>query len=138
MHVSVKCHYAIKALVRLATADGSTPIQARDIAAFGGIPVKFLEQVMHDLRLAGLVTSQRGKGGGYFLARDPGEITFAMVREVIDGSAGGVGRMRSDDPAEALVAPVWEAVRTAVRDVLEAETIAAAADRAVSKPMYFI
>jgi Rrf2 family cysteine metabolism transcriptional repressor len=137
-HVSTKCHYAIKALVRLAAANGKAPVRARDIAQYGGIPPKYLEQVMHDLRQAGLVTSRRGKDGGYLLARDPAEITFSMVREVVDGSAGGIGRMRSDDQAEALVAPVWQDVRRAVRAVLDAATIADAAARAASSPMYYI
>lgn len=137
-HVSTKCHYAIKALVRLAVANGEGPVRAREIAAYGGIPPKFLEQVMHDLRQAGLVTSRRGKDGGYALARDPAEITFSMVRTVVDGSAGGIGRMRSDDQAEALVAPVWQDVRRAVRTVLDAATIADAAGRAASAPMYYI
>jgi Rrf2 family cysteine metabolism transcriptional repressor len=137
-HVSTKCHYAIKALVRLAVVDGKAPVRARDIAAYGDIPLKYLEQVMHDLRQAGLVTSRRGKDGGYLLARDPAQITFSMVRAVVDGSAGGVGRMPGGDQAEALVAPVWQEVRRAVRAVLDAATIADAAARAASSPMYYI
>ena len=69
IHLSTKSGYAIKALVRLALANGDAPVAARDIVAFTGIPPKFLEQVMHDLRQAGLVESRRGKGGGYVIAR---------------------------------------------------------------------
>ena len=53
LHLSAKSEYAIKALVRLALSDGSAPVTARDIGAFTGVPPKFLEQVMHDLRQAG-------------------------------------------------------------------------------------
>ncbi len=152
IHLSTKSEYAIKALVRLALADGDRPVQARDIVAFTGIPPKFLEQVMHDLRLAGLVESRRGKGGGYVLARDPGGLSFADVIDLIDGpraasgagrkgtvgANGGKGRMRGGDQAEALVAPVWRAVRECTRAVLGSATIADAAARAAAAPMYYI
>ena len=94
----------------------TAPVQSRDIAAFTGVPPKFLEQVMHDLRQAGLVASQRGKGGGYVLAVDPAALTFADVIDRIDGGRGrrlarGQGTNAGRDQAEALVAPVWSAVR---------------------------
>jgi Rrf2 family protein len=138
LHVSLKCQYAIKALVRLATAQADEPVQAREIAQFGGIPAKFLEQVMHDLRTAGLVRSLRGKNGGYTLTRDPAQITFAAVIDVIEGSHGGAGRMAGDDQAQRLVEPVWRDVRHAVRGVLQSATIADAAARGAAAPMYFI
>jgi Rrf2 family transcriptional regulator, cysteine metabolism repressor len=149
--ISTKSEYAIKALVRLALADGSAPVSARDIVAFTGVPPKFLEQVMHDLRRAGLVESQRGKGGGYVLARDPAAISYADVIDLIDGprtdpaaparssgSNGGKGRMRGGDQAEALVAPVWREVRECTRAILGSATIAEAASRAAEAPMYYI
>ena len=137
-HLSMKSEYAIKALVRLALADGDAPVQGREISVFTGIPPKFLEQVMHDLRQGGFVTSQRGKCGGYALARDPAATSFADVIDVIDGAHGGKGRMRDGDQAEPLVAPVWSAVRDCTRAILTAATIADAAARASAAPMYFI
>ncbi|MFA4964781.1 MAG: Rrf2 family transcriptional regulator [Thermoleophilia bacterium] len=138
IHLSTKSEYAIKALVRLALANGSGPVQARDIVAFTGIPPKFLDQVMHDLRQVGLVESQRGKRGGYVLTRDPETVSFADVIDLIDGSHGGKGRMRGGDQAEPLVAPVWRAVRECTRAVLGTATIADAAARATGSPMYYI
>jgi Rrf2 family protein len=151
IHLSTKSDYAIKALVRLALADGTAPVTARDIVAFTGIPPKFLEQVMHDLRQAGLVESQRGKGGGYIIARDPGTVSFADVIDLIDGrradpaaragspgSNGGKARMRGGGRADALVAPVWREVRDCTRAILGAATIADAAARAAQAPMYYI
>jgi Rrf2 family protein len=152
IHLSTKSDYAIKALVRLALADGSAPVTARDIVAFTGAPPKFLEQVMHDLRQAGLVESQRGKGGGYVIARDPAALSFADVIDLIDGrradpssgrpvspsSNGGKGRMRGGDQAQALVAPVWRDVRECTRAILGSATIADAASRAAEAPMYYI
>ena len=152
IHLSTKSGYAIKALVRLALANGDAPVAARDIVAFTGIPPKFLEQVMHDLRQAGLVESRRGKGGGYVIARDPAAVSFADVIDLIDGprpaagasratapgTNGGKGRMRGGDQAEALVAPVWSAVRECTRAILGSATIADAAARANDEPMYYI
>ena len=138
IHLSTKSDYAIKALVRLALADGDGPVQARDISDFAGIPVKFLEQVMHDLRQGGLVTSRRGKGGGYMIARDPAAITFADVIDLIDGSHGGMGRMRGAGQAEALVEPVWRDVRECTRAILRSATIGDAAARTSATPMYYI
>jgi Rrf2 family protein len=137
-HLSTKSEYAVKALVRLALASGKSPVSAREISEFGGIPAKFLEQVMHDLRQGGLVVSQRGKGGGYRLAVDPAAVSFADVIDLVDGSHGGLGRMRYGDQAEALVAPVWRDVRDATRAILRSATIADAAARASEKPMYYI
>ena len=150
--ISTKSEYAIKALVRLALADGDAPVSARDIVAFTGVPPKFLEQVMADLRQGGLVESQRGKGGGYVIAHDPATVTFADVIDLIDGrradpaggrvgspgSNGGNGRMRGGDQAEALVAPVWREVRECTRAILGSATIADAAARAAEAPMYYI
>ena len=138
MHISTRCRYAIKALVRLALSYGGAPVQSRDIAGFGGIPVKYLEQVMHDLRQGGLVTSTRGKNGGYVLARSPEAITFAQVREIVDGPFVDPERMPRAGQADALVEPVWHDVRRAVREVLAGATIGAVAERARSTQTYAI
>jgi Rrf2 family protein len=145
IHLSTRSDYAIKALVRLALADGTAPVTARDVVAFTGVPPKFLEQVMHDLRQAGLVESQRGKGGGYVIARDPASVSFADVIDAIDGrragpagSNGGKGRMQGGGRADALVAPVWREVRECTRAILGSATIADAAARAAEAPMYYI
>ena len=138
MHISTRCRYAIKALVRLALSYGGAPVQSRDIAVFGNIPVKYLEQVMHDLRQGGLVTSTRGKNGGYVLARPPNAVSFAQVRELVDGPFANPERTPGAGQADALVEPVWHDVREAVREVLAGATIGAAAERARSTQMYAI
>lgn len=137
-HLSTTSEYAIKALVRLALAEGKGPVAAREISEFAAIPAKYLEQVMQALRQGGLVSSRRGKGGGYLLAADPARVSFADVIDLVDGSHGGAGRMRGGDQAEALVAPVWREVRECTRAILRAATIADAAARATHTPMYYI
>jgi Rrf2 family protein len=138
VHASVRTRYAIKAVLRLAIGYGGPPVQAREVARFGGIPVKFLDQVMADLRQAGLVIGRRGKGGGYLLARDPRKVSFADVFEAVEGSWGGLARMPADDAAEALVGPVWAEVRRVTREVLAGATFADVAAGADVAGMYYI
>lgn len=137
-NLSAKSEYAIKALVCLSLAPREEPVQARDVVAFTGIPPKFLDQVMHDLRHGGLVESRRGVGGGYVLARDPFSISFFEVMDLIEGSYGGKGRMYGCGQADDLVAPVWDEVRECVSRILRSATIADAAARAALEPMYHI
>ena len=135
--VSLRAEYAVKAMLRLALTHGGEPVQAKEIAAYGGIPVKSVEQIMHALRAARLVRSVRGRAGGYVLAHDPEEITFADIVDATDRplDAASTGRKRG---ADALVEPVWRSVDTAVRDILESVTIAEVTANAVSSPMYYI
>jgi Rrf2 family protein len=134
--VSLRAEYAVKAVLRLALTHGGEPVQAREIAAYGGIPTKFVEQIMHDLRAARLVTSVRGRAGGYILARGPEEITFADIVDATEGPRNPAnGRARG---ADALVEPVWRSVDGAVRDILESVTVADVTANAVDSPMYYI
>jgi Rrf2 family protein len=134
--VSLRAEYAVKAVLRLALTHGGEPVQAREIAAYGGIPTKFVEQIMHDLRAARLVTSVRGRAGGYVLARGPEEITFADIVDATEGPRSpSNGRARG---ADALVQPVWRSVDIAVRDILESVTVADVTANAVDSPMYYI
>lgn len=137
LNPSCKSHYAIQALVCLALESAGEPVRARAIVAFTGIPPKYLDQVMHDLRLGGYVHSRRGVGGGYALARDPATISFLDVVELIDGPQSGSGRMLGGGQARALVAPVWDEARACLRRILREATIADAAARAC-QPMYYI
>lgn len=81
--LSQKARYAFHAMTYLARK--GEPASVAEIAAADGMPAKFLEQVMAALKADGLVTSRRGAGGGYRLARDPAEISFAAILRCIDG-----------------------------------------------------
>ena len=78
MRVSAKADYAVRAAVELAAAE-SPPVKGESIAQAQEIPLKFLENILGELKHAGIVRSQRGTEGGYWLARDPAEITIADV-----------------------------------------------------------
>ena len=118
MRVSAKADYAIRAMVELAAAGGG-PVKADRISQAQEIPIKFLENIMVDLRNAGLVRSQRGADGGYWLARPAEEIDLAQVIRAVDGPLANVRGHRSEEVEYAGSAEplrdVWIAVRASLR-----------------------
>jgi Rrf2 family protein len=127
MRVSAKADYAIRAAVELAAAaDG--PVKGERIAEAQDIPLKFLENILLELRRGGLVQSQRGAEGGYWLARPAGEITLAQVLRAVEGPLANVRGARPETVAYAGAAAslqqVWIAVRANLRAVLESVTLA--------------
>jgi Rrf2 family protein len=127
MRVSAKADYAIRAMVELAAA-GEGPLKAERIAQAQEIPLKFLENIMTDLRQGGLVRSQRGADGGYWLAKDADQITLANVIRAVDGPLANVRGLRSEEVeyagSAAPLREVWVAVRASLRSVLESVTLA--------------
>jgi len=127
VRVSAKADYAIRAMVELAAAGGG-PLKAERISQAQEIPAKFLENIMADLRNAGLVRSQRGAEGGYWLARPADEIDLAQVIRAVDGPLANVRGLRSEEVSYTGTAEpmrdVWIAVRASLRRVLEAVTLA--------------
>ncbi len=83
--LSQQSRYALKALLHLATQTQDKPHPTAEIAAAANVPRKFLEAILLDLKIAGIVHSTRGKAGGYALARPAEEITFGDVIRVTDG-----------------------------------------------------
>ena len=85
MRLSLQVQYAICAVFDLAYNGVGEPVQGRIISTRQAIPARFLEQIFRRLRRAELVDGKRGPGGGYTLARAPGEITLRDVVEAIEG-----------------------------------------------------
>lgn len=83
--LSQKAKYALKAMIALATQDDGELLQAADIAERQNVPRKFLELILLELRKNGLVRSQRGKLGGYALAKPADTITFGQIIRIMDG-----------------------------------------------------
>ncbi len=127
MRVSAKADYALRATIELAAA-GDGPVKGERIAQAQGIPVKFLENILSDLRHAGIVRSQRGIDGGYWLARPAEEISVADVVRAVEGPLANVRGVRPEDVAYVGSAKplqhVWIAVRANLRAVLERVTLA--------------
>ena len=129
MRVSAKTDYALRAALELAAAaDEGRPVKGERIATAQAIPLRFLENILMQLRHAGLVESRRGADGGYRLARPPAEVTLADVIRAIDGPLAGVSGARPETLDFVGVAEpmrdVWIAVRAALRGVLERVTLA--------------
>ena len=128
MRVSAKVDYAVRALVELAAARDTGPVKGEVIAAAQGIPLKFTENILSELRRAGVVGSQRGAVGGYWLKEPAGSITVADVIRYVEGPLADV---RGEPPEEVeyrgpagALQDVWIATRATLRSVLEAVTIA--------------
>ena len=126
MRVSAKTDYAVRALLELAVA-GDGPVKGERLAQAQEIPLKFLENILTDLRHAGIVRAQRGAEGGYWLARDPGEVTLGEVIRAVDGPLASVrGEAPEDvayDGAAQNLRVVWVALRASMRSVVDEVTL---------------
>src|SRR5947199_4057850 len=126
MRVSAKADYALRAVIELAAgADG--PVKGERIAQAQEIPLKFLENILGDLRHAGIVRSQRGVEGGYWLGRPADDISVAEVVRAVEGpiaNVRGVGPETVEYAGSAEhLREVWIAVRANLRAVLEHVTV---------------
>ena len=127
MHISAKAEYAIRALLTLA-AEPTGAMTADQLATVQSMPVKFLENILLDLRRGGLVTNRRSGERGYRLARAASDITAADVLRLIDGPLAEVRGARPEtavyEGPAAHLQHAWVAARASLRSVLEAVTLA--------------
>jgi Rrf2 family protein len=128
MHVTAKADYAIRAVVELADSSQASPRKVDDVARAQDIPVSFLENILTQLRSSGIVRSQRGPEGGYWLAQPPDQLNLARVIRAVEGPLVGVRGQRPEEieytgSAESLQ-QVWIALRANLRKVLEHVTVA--------------
>jgi Rrf2 family protein len=146
MNVSAKSRYALMALVELdlRTRGDAHPVRLADLAREREIPEQFLEQQFAGLRRAGVLTGQRGVGGGFAFARRPDQLTVLDVVEALDGSPGiepcSGGECELEERAGSGV--VWRAAGAAYEGVLARTTISDLAERerqyGAGGPMYEI
>lgn len=127
MRISSKADYAVRATAELANAAGGGPVKADAIARAQAIPVRFLLNILTELKHAGIVRSHRGAEGGYELARPASKIMLADVIRAMEGPLANVHEVRPEEisykgPAEALQ-QVWIAVRANLRAVLESVSL---------------
>ncbi len=128
MRITAKVDYAVRATVELASRPAGQPVKGDALARDQGIPQKFLENILGELRQAGIVDSRRGHDGGYWLARPAAEVTVADVIRAVEGPLASVRGEPPEGvaytgPAESLQR-VWIAVRGALRSVVEEVTLA--------------
>jgi Rrf2 family iron-sulfur cluster assembly transcriptional regulator len=127
MRLTTRTRYAIRALYDLAFHRLGQAAGAKEIADRQRVPLRFLEQILQDLRKAGIVEARRGPRGGYALARPPGKISLAEVLHAVRGPLEEMFGFDSPAPAtpgaDDVPAAVWTDVRTRLVDVLEQTTL---------------
>jgi Rrf2 family protein len=128
VRISAKADYAVRATIELAAAGEGATVKGERVAEAQQIPLHFLENILGDLKQAGLVATRRGPEGGYRLARSPADVSVADVIRAVEGPLASV---RGDGPEcleyEGSAEPlqrVWIALRGNVRAVLETVSLA--------------
>ena len=127
VRISAKEDYAVRAALQLALADGG-PLKREQIAQAQEIPTAFLQNILIELRHAEIVEAQRGRDGGFRLARPAEEITVADIVRAVSGPLATIRGVRPpaveyNESAEPLK-EVWVALRTNIRSILEHVTLA--------------
>ena len=130
MDIPAKSDYAVRAMLALAelTADDPDSLATvEQLADQQGLPRKFLEAILRDLRRAGLVRTRRGAHGGYSLAIPASQVTIGMILRAVDGPLAEVRGLRPHETSYVGAAEhlptIWVAVRAALRDVLDTTTV---------------
>ena len=127
MRVSAKVDYALRAVTELAAAPPGH-VTAERLATAQEIPLKFLENILLELRRAEIVASQRGAEGGYRLAKPPQEVSVADVIRAVEGPIATVRGARPEEVeyvgAATALREVWIDLRTSMRSVLETTSLA--------------
>ncbi len=127
MRLSARVDYALRAAAELAVS-GNHPVTAVQLAEAQQIPPKFLENILGQLRRSGIIRSQRGPDGGYWLARAADQISMADIIRAIDGPLLGVRGERPEhigyEGAARSLQEVWIALRASERSILEQVTLA--------------
>lgn len=120
MNFSIKVQYGIQAVLELAKKYNAGPAQIRDIAKSQKIPVRYLEQLLLILKKRHLLSSVRGKEGGYSLAKHPSDISVLEVIEALDGPIDLVGKKTKKVP---VVFELFEALQIKIKDHLKTITL---------------
>jgi len=137
MKLSLRGEYALRALLVLGLKYDEPVVRIQTISQHQNIPKRFLEQILNDLKSAGIVQSRRGKSGGYRLARRPDEITLAAVIRHIEGALAPVScvserfyeKCSCPDESKCAIRSVMKEVRQAVVNILERVTISELCER---------
>jgi Rrf2 family protein len=134
--LSQKAQYAFRALTYLVNHYQQGPVLISDIAAKKHIPLKFLENILLQLKNAGILESKKGKGGGYYIKSDPAKTTVASVMRVVDGPIAMLPcvslyfyqKCKNCDEHNCGLHAIMEEVRDASLNILERKTLAQLAE----------
>ena len=135
MWISRRTDYATRALVALALESGDRPVKIQELAARTDTPVSILEQVLPQLRSAGIVRSERGPSGGYRLNHPPEDVSLEKVVRILQGPLAPIACATRHEPEPCPMLEgcglneVWAEVRDATIAILERSTLATLAER---------
>lgn len=128
MNISTKGRYASRALLELALLESAAPVSLKTIAESQHISMKYLERIMGLLVEEGIVSSIRGKSGGYLLARPPGKIRLDQIVQTVEGDMVSVSCLKDPDvcsrSTSCVTRDIWREVQDAVETVLRSYTLA--------------
>ncbi len=137
MKLSTRTKYGVRAILELAENRDGGPLQLRVIAKRQGLSVKYLEQLMATLKVAGFVRGIRGAKGGYILAKAANKIKLSDVFTCLEGPVITSECVENDDyclrASDCVAREVWKQVQDAVKAVLESTTLQGLVDRAKGK-----
>lgn len=143
LDLSAKVEYALLALLELASHhDKKVPLTMNEIAAKQPIPERYLEQILTQVRRAGLVQSQRGSKGGFVLTREPWQITLLEIVTLVEGERKEKESAETPTIEKTLVLEIWEKANATAIEVLRSYTLQDLCQeretRAQNNPMYYI
>ena len=129
MNISKKAEYAIRAVISIARHANNNPLQISEISKKESIPIKFLEQILLNLKNNGILNSKRGANGGYLLAKSKDDISIGMILDIIDGPFDPVGLHSSNHLSAGLEKCFGQMIEIVnghlnqftIRDILEIE-----------------
>ncbi|MCX5703251.1 MAG: Rrf2 family transcriptional regulator [Candidatus Omnitrophica bacterium] len=129
MRITYKGDYALKTILDLSLHYGSPPVTIHDLAKRADIPLKFLEQILLDLKRGGFVESRRGAAGGYLLAKKPSQIKVGDVIRFIDGPIEPIACLEKNysgckDIYRCVLRPLWREVAQATSNIVDNVTFA--------------
>lgn len=139
MNLSRKGEYALRAMIVLARSHDGRSLRAQEIAEEERIPKKFLEQILLELKNAGLLESKRGAGGGYRLIKPPEEVTLARIVRIIEGPlaplscVSQMAHVKCPEQNTCRLYSVMLDVRNAIAEVLEGVTLADVSKKRIRK-----
>ena len=137
MKLSVKVDYACRVLVQLARMHGRTELaHIEELARLEAVPANYLVQILSELRNGGLITSRRGKQGGYALAKRPEEVSLYEILKLIEGDVLELGGAVEGQSGKS-VARAWREVRTALEEKCREITLAQLSVRTGEEMYYF-
>jgi len=124
MRITYKGDYALKTILYLAEYYGNRPVAMPQLARSADIPIKFLEQILLDLKRGGFVESRRGKVGGYLLARHPSKITLGDIIKFVDGPIEPIACVDArykgcSDSGPCVLRGVWQDVSRSISRIID-------------------